>query len=147
MYTFKTILAYIHKGIFYFLSHDIWLLIFIYHFGEYVKILRFLCIDWKHGVCDKWIECRWMMLFYKGGLHETYNFRDEAMRAWMLYPPWWKRPEVAATFSRQVLKYGHDVDHYMQYNIWASLVCSVIGAIRELFCNVLLSELWENYSP
>ena len=47
----------------------------------------------KTGVCASWFECRQRVFFYKGGLYKYYKTHDEAIRAWVLYPPRWERIE------------------------------------------------------
>lgn len=67
------------------------------------------------------------MLFYIDGLYKTYNSLYEAIRAWMMDPPKWKRHEGAATSSSLDPKYGHEDNHYMYDTSSALLICFVIG--------------------
>ena len=65
----------------------------------------------KIGVCASWLECQQRVFFYKGGLYKYYKTHDEAIRAWVLYPPRWKIIEVVATSALFPPKYGHDDNH------------------------------------
>ena len=96
-------------------------------------------IGQKHRVCDSWLEYQRRVLLYKGSL--PYTSKDEAMRAWVLHLPQWKRPDGAAASSLLTPKNGHKKKQCMKIMSTMLFVCFIIGIFTTLMFVIVISKV------
>lgn len=63
-------------------------------------------IRYNHGVYDSWVEYQRNVLFYKGSVYKAYTSREQAVRAWVLYEPRWRRLDESSPFAVAKAQYA-----------------------------------------
>ena len=83
----------------------------------------------EKGVCESWIECQRRVLLCKGVLYKSYTSRDEAMQAWVLYPPRRKKHERSTILCTCSNITRHEDKKFMQFSCSALVICFSLGSL------------------
>ena len=46
------------------------------------------------GVYTTWSECQAQVIGYQGNVYKSYITHCKAISAWVMYEPWWKKPDA-----------------------------------------------------
>lgn len=79
-------------------------------------------IRYNHGVYDSWVEYQRNVLFYKGSVYKAYTSREQAVRAWVLYEPRWRRLDESSPFAVAKAQYALVEANRMQKVPYGSII-------------------------
>lgn len=79
-------------------------------------------IRYNHGVYNSWVEYQRNVLFYKGSIYKAYTSREQAIRAWVLYEPRWRRLDESSPFAVAKAQYALVEANRMQKVPYGSII-------------------------
>ena len=95
----------------------------------------------RHGVYDSWAECQKNVLLYKGSVYKSYTSREEAVRAWVFYPPRWKGSDESSATGKSKFELPDDDQHSFQIISYPYIITFFVGFFVVCVLHIVISSL------